>query len=131
MAQINVTGDTIQIKTSLTAEDFDLVKYYNPDALKLKDEKGNEVFGITTGDAHVSKYGIALCNTDSEGRLFMTTNNPVNDHDDPEEEKKIISKEFAQVINHLQIIEELVQNMKPEIQALEQNANRAIRMCND
>jgi len=128
MAQINVTGDMIQIKTKLTEEEFKLVEYYAPDVLKLKDEKGDEYFGINRGDAHASKYGISFCNTDSEGRLFMTTENPVHDHSDPEKEKQYISREFAQVINNLQVIEKQVDEKKPEIAALEQNAERAIRM---
>lgn len=128
MAQINVYGDMIQIRSSLTKEDYELVKYYKPEALKIVDENGNEIFGITTGCAHVSKYGISFCNTDEKGRLFMTTNNPVSDHSNPEVERKMISKEYAQTINNLQFIETQIANEKPNIIELEQNANRAIRM---
>lgn len=128
MAEINVTGDMIQIKTSLTEKEFDLVQYYKPEVLKLVDEQGNELFGITKGNAHASKYGISFCNTDSEGKLFMTTENPVHDHSDPVEERKLISREFAQTINNLQMIETQVANEKPNIRALEQNANRVIHM---
>ena len=128
MAQLNVTGDMIQIKTSLTEEEFDLVQYYKPETLKLVDEKGEEYFGITRGDAHVSKYGISFCNTDANGKLFMTTENPVHDHSNIAEERNLISREFAQTINNLQIIETQVANEKPNIRALEQNANRAINI---
>ena len=127
MAQINVTGDMIQIKTKLTEEEFELVNYYKPEALKIVDDKGNEIFGITRGDAHVSKYGISFCNTDAEGRLFMTTTNPVSDHSDVEKERKEINREFAQMINNLQIIETQVAYEKPNIIALEQNADKVIR----
>ena len=128
MAQINVSGDAIQIKTSLTEEEFDMIEHYAPESLKLVDDNGNEYFGITRGDAHYSKYGISFCNTDSEGRLFMTANNPVNDHSDPEKEKKQISKILAQTINNLQTVEDQIEAKKPEIVALEQNADRVITM---
>ena len=131
MAQINVTGDMLQIRTSLTKEAYEVVKYFKPEALKLVDDKGNELFGITVGDAHVSKYGISFCNTDSEGRLFMTTANPVTDHSDPAAERNVISKEFAQVINNLQIIETQIANEQPNIRALVQNAHRAINITGE
>lgn len=131
MAKINVTGDAIQIKSSLTRANYDTIRHYKPEALKLIDEKGNEIFGITMGDAHVSKYGVSFCNTDSEDKLFMTTENPVNEHSDPELEKKLISRKFAQVINNLEAVETQIETEMPNIRALEQNAERAITINND
>lgn len=128
MAKLNVMGDFIQIRSSLTEEEIKVVQYYKPEVLKLKDEKDNEIFGVTicNGDPHASKYGITFCNKDSNGRMFVTVENPVNDHSDPAQERKEISKLFAQLINNLQIVETQVANAKPEITALVQNANEAI-----
>ena len=126
MAKINVTGDMIQIKTNITESEYDVVSHYSPNTLKIIDKDGNEVFGITKGDAHCSQYGVAFCSADSEGKMFMSCNNPVEDHSDPVQERKLIAKEFAQVINNLQIIETQVANEKPNITALVQKASDAI-----
>ena len=131
MAKINVTGDVVQIRTNITESEFDVIEHYSPETLKIVDDKGNELFGITRGNAHASKYGISFCNADSEGRMFMTTENPVHDHSDPVRERKLIAKEFAQLINNLQIIETQVANEKPNIQALVQNAHNIIHITDE
>lgn len=129
MAKLKVLGDMIQIKIDLTESDFKKVKNYAPDALKIKNDDGDEVFGISMGDAHWSKYGVAFCNTDSDGKLFMTTNNPVVEHSDPAEELKIIKEKFAQTIFFLEMIEKNFDSIKTELNAMEQNAERSIEMA--
>lgn len=128
MAQINVMGDMIQVKTALTEEEFELTEKYCPEALKLRDEEGNEYFGISRGDAHISKYGVSFCSKDAENKLFMTTNNPVEDHSDPTEEKKKIARHFAQVINGLNLVEGQIREKKETIAAMEALANNSIYM---
>lgn len=128
MAKLKVLGDMIQIKIDLTESDYKKVTNYAPDALKVKDENGNEVFGISMGDAHWSKYGVAFCNTDSNGKLFMTTENPVTEHNDPVAEKNAIKEKFAQTIFFLEMIEQNFANIKTELTAMEQNAERSIQM---
>ena len=134
MAQINVTGDMIQIKTNITESEYEVISHYSPETLKIVDEKGNDVFSIAMGAAHYSKYGVTFCNSDAEGKLFMTANNPVTDHSDPAKERKLIAKELAQTINNLRIIEAQVEAEKPKIAELVQNANEVIHMtgcCDD
>ncbi len=128
MAKLRVLGDTIQIKTELTEKDFKKITNYAPEALKIKDEDGNEIFGISRGSAHWSKYGVAFCNTDSNGKLFMTTENPVIEHSDPVAEKEQLKEIFAQLIFHLEMIEENFQHIKAELAAMEQNAENSIEV---
>jgi len=128
MAKLKVLGDTIQIKSDLTEADFKKVQNYAPEALKLKDEQGNELFGISLGDAHWSKYGIAFCNTDADGKLFMTTNNPVSNHEDPAAEKKAIKELFATVLFNLEAIENFFSQIKAELDEIEQKAENNIEM---
>lgn len=105
MAKVRVMGDAIQMKSDLTKADLERVKTFAPDALKLFDEEGNEVFGVDMGDARFSKFGVCFSNTDSEGKLFMTSDSPVTDHSDPEKEKEEIIKYFAQILNKLDAVE--------------------------
>ena len=128
MATLKVLGDVIQIKTELTEKDYKKISNYAPEALKVKDDKDNELFGISMGDAHWSKYGIAFCSTDADGKLFMTTPNPVQDHSDPKEEKEAIKELFAQTIFNLEIVEANFDKIKTELAAIEQNAAASIEM---
>lgn len=120
MAKIKVLGDTIQITSELTEEQFDRVKSYAPEALVMKDaESGDEIFGITRGNAFYSKYGVCFCSVDNEGHLFMTTNNPTQDHSNREEEKELIIKEFAPVIAKLNELEAHVLGVMESIEEIE------------
>lgn len=129
MANITVLGDALQIKIDLTKEDFEKVKNYCPETLKIKNKEGDEVFGISMGDAHWSKYGVAFCSTDADGKLFMTTENPVKCHQDPEAEKKAIKEAFAQTIFFLETIEKNFAEMKEQLNALEANAEASITIA--
>ena len=128
MATLKVLGDTIQIKLNVTETEFNKVKNYAPDALKVKDDNGDEVFGISVGNAHWSRYGVAFANTDSAGKLFTTVTNPVEDHSDPEAEKAAIKETFAQTLFFLGLIEQNFQAVKAEVDAMEQDAERNIVM---
>lgn len=129
MAKITVLGDTIQIKLDLTKTDFEKVQNYAPDTLKIKNKEGDEVFGISVGNAHWSKYGVAFSGTDADGKLFMTTANPVQCHQDPEAEKKAIKEAFAQTIFFLENIEKNFAEMKEQLNILEANAEASITIA--
>lgn len=128
MATLKVVGDMIQLKIDLTESDFNKVKNYAPDALKVKDEDGNEIFGISMGDAHWSKYGVAFCNTDASGKLFTTITNPVNEHVNPAAEKKVIKEQFAQTLFFLNMLEQNFASIKAELDAMEDKAEESIVM---
>lgn len=128
MAKVRVLGDAIQLKTELTKEDLDRVKAFAPESLKLYDQDGNEVFGVDEGDAFYSKYGVCFSNTDSEGRLFMTSDNPVEDHSDPEKEKEEIIKHFAQILNKLEAIEMSVRNARQALMEIEESVKTSVEI---
>lgn len=119
MAKMKVMGDTIQLTTDLTREELERVKNYAPEALKLFDNEGNEVFGVEIGNASYSKYGICFCNETAEGKMFMTTNNPVIDHSDPAKEREKLVRYFAPVISKLQTVEANVNAAKEALDAVE------------
>ena len=119
MAKVTIMGDIVQIKTDLTKDEVERVKAFAPEALKLCDEEGNEVFAIGIGDASYSKYGICFCSEDSEGKLFMSTDNPVTDHSDAGAEKLEVTKYFAGIINKLTFIEKNVESAKEALEEME------------
>lgn len=126
MAKLSIMGDTVQITTDLTKEVINRVKDYAPDALKLFDEEDNEVFGVDIGHANYSKYGICFCSEDAEGKMFMTTNNPVLDHSDAEKEREEVVRVFAPVLSKLQLVEANINAAKASIDEMEASVQEAV-----
>ena len=127
MATLKIMGDALQIKSELTGEQIERVKTFAPEALKLFDTEDNEVFGVEyPADASYSKYGICFCNTDSDGKVFMTTNNPVRDHDDPEKEKEEVVKRFALILNHLNMVEANVAEARAALEQMESAVTNSV-----
>lgn len=127
MAQIKIMGDALQIKSELTAKEIERVEAFAPDALKLFDQDDNEIFGVTyPADACYSKYGVCFCNTDDEGKIFMTTNNPVVKHGDPEEEKKEVIKRFAPILSKLNMIEANVADAQAALDEMEASVTESV-----
>lgn len=126
MAKMKVMGDMIQLSTDLTKDELERVKNFAPEALKLFDNEGNEVFGVGIGDASYSKYGICFCSETAEGKMFMTTNNPVTDHSDPAREREEIVRYFAPIINKLQAVEANVATVRESLDAMEASVQDAV-----
>ncbi len=127
MAKIKVLGDTIQITSALTAEQYERVKAFAPEALVIRDaDTGDEVFGITRGDSFYSKYGVCFCSVDNEGKLFMTANNPVLDHSDREKEVQEILKVFAPIMAKLNSSEEHILGVMETLEAMEEEVKASV-----
>ena len=126
MAKMKVMGDMIQLSTDLTKDELERVKNFAPEALKLFDNEGNEVFGVGIGDASYSKYGICFCSETAEGKMFMTTNNPVTDHSDPAKEREEIVRYFAPIINKLQVVEANIATVRESLDAMEASVQDAV-----
>lgn len=126
MAKVTILGDMVQIKSDLTSAQVERVKAFAPEALKLFDEDGNEVFGVDIGNASFSKYGICFCSMDSEDKLFLSTNNPCLDHENEEEEKKVIIKAFAPMLAKLKDVEANIAACESELDALEASVTDSV-----
>ena len=59
------------VTSSISKDNFDIVKKYNPDALKLFDEDGNVTFAISFNPerSSVSKVGVTFGQKNEEGFL--------------------------------------------------------------
>ena len=127
MAKIKVLGDIIQITSAITEEQFERVKTFAPEAFIMKDaDTGEEIFGVSRGSAFYSKYGVCFCSVDSEGKLFMTTNNPVSDHSDRDAEMQEILKVFAPIMAKLNMIEENVLNVTESLTEMEEEIKSSV-----
>ena len=126
MAKLKIMGDIVQITTDLTRKEIERVKAYAPNALKLIDTDGNEIFGVEIGDAFYSKYGICFSSESAEGKMFMTTNNPVLDHSDVEKEREEVVRIFAPIVSKLQAVEAGVTAAKEGLDAVEAEVRESV-----
>lgn len=129
MAKVKVLGDMMQIKSDLTGAEFDRIESFAPEMLKLTDDEGNEVFGISRGHAFYSKYGVCFCSEDAEGKLFMSTNNPVVDHTDAEKEKEEIVKTLAPILSKLNAVEKQIKNAGEILTAIETEVKESVEIA--
>ena len=126
MAKLTIMGDMIQLKSDLTREEVERVEAFAPEALKLVDNDGNEVFGVSVGNASFSKYGVCFCSTDADGKLFMSMDNPVLDHADQEEERKAVIKYFAPMLSKLEAVEANVAGARAALEDIEQSVESSV-----
>lgn len=132
MAKIKVMGDTVQICTALTVEDIKKTKFYKPEALELRDEKGEPYFAIGMGNAHYGKSGVLFSSMSYEGKAFMTTANPVtNDHSNRVAEQEILTRTFAGIIANLNKVELQVINAMDAIDDIECETAEAIMFVDE
>lgn len=129
MAKVKVLGDMMQIKSDLTGAEFDRIESFAPEMLKLVDDEGNEVFGISRGNAFYSKYGVCFCSEDAEGKLFMSTDNPVRDHSNAEKEKEEIVKTLAPILSKLNAVEKQIKNAGEILTAIETEVKESVEIA--
>lgn len=61
------------LTSTLTKEDFNLVQKYRPDALKIKNEDGDDVFALSysEGRSCVSPFGVTFGATSADDKKLM------------------------------------------------------------
>ena len=100
----------IVINTNLTKEALLKLKKHNPDALKLKDEEGNELFGLAFSEtASINDYGISFNKEDSEGKALMTIQATLDNTE--------IAEKYAGILMGAKLVEEKAIAAYEELQA--------------
>ena len=63
--KITINGDAYVLASEIKAEDIELLKKYDPDALKIKDKDGNDKFSVTyaEGKSGIQKFTDSACAT--------------------------------------------------------------------
>jgi len=106
MANVKVTGNAVVIKSTAKVEDIKLLQKLRPDALILKDEEGDPVFGIglTPGAGKVTDAGISFSENAMDGDGFATYT-AVMLADEGEDIKELVADEFGNTLTQLAKLE--------------------------
>lgn len=88
----------IVFNTKLTKVAIEKLAKHIPDALKLKDVEGNDVFAIGFGaNASISNYGVNFNKVDNEGQALITIGKTM--------ENEEIAEEYAGILMRVKEIE--------------------------
>lgn len=68
-----IVQNTVVIASDFTPEEINKLKAYKPEALKIKDEKGNVKFAVSFGNtASINENGICFNEVTESGKAAMT-----------------------------------------------------------
>lgn len=70
---ITVQGNTLVLTSNIEYKGIELLKKVNPDALKLKDEDGNDIFSVGVGtNGGINKNGVVFDGKTRDENEFAT-----------------------------------------------------------
>lgn len=70
---ISVQGNTLVLTSNIEYKGIELLKKVNPDALKLKDEDGNDIFSVGVGtNGGINKNGVVFDGKTRDENEFAT-----------------------------------------------------------
>lgn len=121
MATINLVGKAVVVTSSITYDDLTLVQKYRPEALQLKDEKGNPFFMVFLGDCGgINKNGVTFDSKSNNGGKAQFTEIVNFKNTDPVE---AVAEYVGTSILHLSKIEqglpEIIADIKDEKDRIE------------
>ena len=88
----------VVFNTELTKEAILKLQKHTPDALKLKDDNGDEIFAISFNDASLSDYGICFDREDSDGKALLTITATMTNEE--------LAEEFASILMKAKLVEQ-------------------------
>ena len=113
--KIKVIGDSIRLKSALTAKDFELLNKFDKPII-IVDEEENEVFRVNFKKGAVggiNTYGITYNSVDTDGAAYVTIVIPGKTAEDL---IVALKEEMAVAINNVQMAEELASEILEEVE---------------
>jgi len=109
--KLTIIAGAYALTSDVKVEDIQLLTKYKPDALKIKDEDGNDKFsvGYTQGKPAVSSFGITFGGKNfQDGKATITKNLPDAVSDNVEKAKEFVAEQFGAIIAYLKQLEETI-----------------------
>ena len=134
MANITAYGDTLTITSDITKEEYLKVERFAPEALKLKDEDGNEIFRVIYDPfaKSCSENGIVFHSVNTEGKLFFTTDNVVTGiHEDLDAERAMITDRYASILTKINAVESVIKAVSNDVNGMAESVQSSIHICGE
>lgn len=106
--KITINGDAFVVTSSIKLSDIEVLKKTNPEALRLVDEEGNDVFSVdyNAGRPSISQFGITFggVSRDNAKQLTYTGTIPAGVAD----AKEFVADIISPVVAYLSELEETI-----------------------
>lgn len=109
--KLTITGDAYALTSTIKRSEIELLKKYNPSALKVMDEEKNEKFAISfaEGKSNVSSFGITFGGATRDGNGYATVTGTLPQGlDTADAAKEYLADHFGAVVAYLKQLEATV-----------------------
>ena len=116
MANVKIVGNAVVFTSALKTEELEKVKKFTKSGLKLKDEKGNDIFEIAyTPGSHsaISNYGINYGEKNAEGYAQATL--MLDEAIKAEDRLETVLDVYAIAIGNLNTLENYIREAAAEV----------------
>lgn len=116
MSKVKIVGNAAVITSDLKIEEIERVKKYTKNGLKLKDEKGNEIFFIDTtknGVSSITNHGVVFAEQSAEGYAQATL--LIAEDVKAEDRLDVILDNFAIALGNLKALETYIRSAAIEV----------------
>ncbi len=121
MAKIKKVGQALVLTSAITAEEFDKVRKFKPEALELRTEKGDVTFKVMLDEGGVSKYGVSFDSVNKDEYLQLTMMTYADSKED-------IIESYATILANINKVEDQVVAALDEVNALFASVERSIEV---
>lgn len=119
MSKVKIVGNAVVITSDLKVEEILKVKKFTKSGLKLRDEKGNEIFAIDycpgANSSSISEHGVIYGETNAEGyaqlSLLMAEDVKAEDRMD------VILDNYAIALGNLNTLETYIRETATELES--------------
>ena len=113
-----IVGNAVVITSSLKADEILKVKKFTKSGLKLRDEKGNEIFSIDYipgRNSSISEYGVVYAETNAEGYAQVTL--LMDETVKAEDRMDVLLDNYAIALGNLNTLETYIREAATELTA--------------
>jgi IMP cyclohydrolase len=124
-----IVGNAVVITSSLKADEILKVKKFTKSGLKLRDEKGNEIFSIDYRpgvESSISEYGVIYGETNAEGYAQISL--LMAEEVKPEDRMGVLLDNYAIALGNLNTLETYIRETATELTATVEDIKNGIEV---
>lgn len=110
--KIKITGNVFVISTEIKTKDIDILKKYNPKALKIEDAEGNDVFAISVsrnfGQLEKNYIVFSGQTLEEDPKAILTGVIPEHFSRDINSAKEYVGNLIYGIIDHVETLEKTI-----------------------
>jgi hypothetical protein len=129
MSKVKIIGNAVVITSDLKVEEILKVKKFTKSGLKLRDEKGNEIFAIDYrpgANSSISEHGIVYGEVNTEG--YAQVSLLMAEDVKPEDRMNVLLDDFAIALGNLNTLETYIREAATELEGTVETIKSSIEV---